>query len=528
MNKNAVDPKNTFLYEAALTISAKLETDEVLQRLMILTHAYFLPDAVSVALVNPDGTLEFRAASGKSAQQIIGMPLKRGTGIVGWVAEHGEGVWVPDVYKDPRFYSGTDKNTGFKTTAILAVPVKLGDQTLAIVEMINPTPETDLREAKEMMTALALLVAPAIHNAQAIEQLRRSEARYRGLFERNPDPVIVLGSTGLVLEGNTAAQKLFNFSPETAPASGLDDTILGAQAFDHLKAIVAAQEKATWQIKVQMPDTDERVLDVCLTHLPDYGPDGAYQWLAHGVTDAAMLTDVYWHLFRTIAHDLRVPLGNITNTLEMTLAAWQDNNRTLPIVQVLSIGLRSAQRMARLISNIQDVGRFTTDGTLDIAPIHVGEMVTDVVEAVRSTVEQRSHTIVQQVPDDVPSLLGDVDRVFRVLFNIVDNAVRYSPDGSIITLTVSADDTDVRFAVTDTGPGIPPEDQASIFEIFPHIQGHKPRGAGVGLAYCKLAIEAHGGQIGVQSEVGHGSTFYFTIPRQLPERVLQIAERGDD
>ncbi|HQE92113.1 MAG TPA: ATP-binding protein [Anaerolineae bacterium] len=528
MTEHASNAAHSFLYQAALTISAKLDTNEVLQQLMILTHQHFHPDAVSVALVRRDGSLVFRAASGQSAQHIIGMEMPQGAGIVGQVAEDGQPLWVADVYQDQRFYRGADEQTGFKTTAILAVPVKIGDQTAAVVEMINPHPDTDLHEAQETMTALASLAASAIQNARLFEQARRAEARYQSLFKQNLDPIIILDPQGQFLEVNCAAQKLLPLSPvtgsiaDTAPTTDdLAQVDLTPAQYADLKAQVAAAGVVTWEIQIQTPTAEKRTLDVHLSYLPDYLPAGAYQWLAHDITDQVELNEMREQFSHMIVHDLRVPLNNITNTLELAMTAWRERDVTVPVEQLLEIGLRSAQRMERLISNILDARRLAVgQSTLAVSTIRIPDMVTEVVEIIQPNIKRRRHTFIQRLQDDLPLMQGDVDLLRRVLLNILDNAAKYTPDGGTIMLAVHADADNFHFAISDTGPGIPEEDQAHLFELFYRAHGHQQRGAGIGLAFCKLAVEAHGGHISVQSGKDKGAVFTFTIPRCLPANAI--------
>jgi len=519
-----------FLYEAALTISAKLDTNEVLQQLMSLTHEFFQPDAASVALVNPDGSLVFRAASGKSAQQILGMEMPKGAGIVGWVAENGQQLWVPDAYQDARFYPDADEQTGFETVAILAVPVRLGNQTLAVVEMINPGANTDLQDAQDTITALASLAAPAIQNARLFEQVQRAEARYQALFEQNLDPIIILDPNGDFLEVNRAAQKLLPLTgnsdalpDENADApfrSDLEQLALTAAHYDALKAQVDAEGIVTWEIKTRTTDREERTLDVYLSYLPHYLPSGAYQWLAHDITDRVALDEMREQLSHMIVHDLRVPLNNITNTLELTLAAWREKDVTVPFEQVLEIGLRSAHRMERLISNILDARRLASNKTLTVSIIRVPDMIADVIEVIQSSIRRHRHTLIRRIQDNLPLMQGDLDLLRRVLLNLLDNAAKYTPDGGAITLAVQADEHNFHFAISDTGPGIAPEDRVHLFEIFHRARGQQQGGAGIGLAFCKLTVEAHGGKINLRTEPGKGSTFTFSIPRQLPESAI--------
>jgi signal transduction histidine kinase len=242
--------------------------------------------------------------------------------------------------------------------------------------------------------------------------------------------------------------------------------------------------------------------------------------LAHDITDRVALDEMREQLSHMIVHDLRVPLGNITNTLELVLSAWREKDVSVPFEQVLEIGLRSAHRMERLISNILDARRLTTHKELTVSTIRVPDMVAEVIEVIQSSIRRRRHTLIRRIQDDLPPMQGDLDLLRRVLLNLLDNAAKYTPDGGVITLSVQADEHNFHFAVSDTGPGIAQEDQVHLFEMFYRARAQQQRGAGIGLAFCKLAVGAHGGKIDMHSEKGKGSTFAFSIPRRLPESAI--------
>jgi len=183
--------------------------------------------------------------------------------------------------------------------------------------------------------------------------------------------------------------------------------------------------------------------------------------------------------------------------------------------------LRSAHRMERLISNILDARRLRTHKTLTISTIRIPDMVADVIEVIQSSIRRRRHTLIRRIQDDLPLMQGDLDLLRRVLLNLLDNAAKYTPDGGTITLSVQADEHNFHFAISDTGHGISQEDRVHLFEIFYRARTQQQQGgAGIGLAFCKLAVEAHGGKIDMRSEPGKGSTFAFSIPRQLPESAI--------
>ncbi|MBN2006805.1 MAG: GAF domain-containing protein [Anaerolineae bacterium] len=505
-----------FLYQAACAISEKLNLDEVLQQLMTLTHQHFQPDAVSVALVEKDGSMIFRAASGKSAKEIIGLRMAPGSGIVGWVAQHGEPLWVPDAYADARFYREADQKTGFYTKAILAAPVRFGEQTLAVVEMLNPKASDNLDENQEMLTTLAALAARPIQNAQLFEQVQRTEARYENLFEENFDPIIIIDDEGNLLESNQAAKLLLALPPAAAPTFDLKMLNLSREDFEALKQRLTLGEVIVREFDSPGTDGNRRNLEMYFSHLPDYPPDGAYQWIAHDITDRVALEEMRQNLSHMIVHDLRAPLGSILNSLELLLTIWQDHDFTLPAEQVIKIGLRSAHRMERLISTILDTARLqSNEKTLALSTIAIPDIIAETLEVVQSAAKKRQQHIFTRLVPDLPAIEADPDLLRRVLINIVSNAIKYIQDGGVIEVNVTEEAEETLFIVSDNGPGISAEDQVHIFDTFFRGKTRQAEGAGLGLAFCKLAVEAHGGKIWLKSEVGKGATFYFTIPHQI-------------
>ena len=510
--------RSRFILDAARTIGAKLSTTEVLQRLMNLTREYFEPDAVSVASVEPDDSIVFRAASGEQADEVVGLQMPPGVGVVGWVAETGEWLWIPDTSEDDRWYSGVDQRTDFHTESILAVPVMMEDKTLAVVELINPPPTIDLEESEEMLRALSALAAPAIQNARLFEQIERAEARYETLFERNLDPIVILDADGSVLQANRAAQRVLDLTEGESNPELFEELGIQTDAFEDLKTQVQQQRSKTWEY--ELDGADPRAFEVEFFHLPDYGGSGAYQWTAHDVTDRVELEKTRQQLYHMLVHDLRSPLSSIVSSIDLVLNAWRDKDKTLPFEQVLGITLKSANRMEKLINDILDTAKLRAgEQALHISEIKVPLLVREALEEVLASAKRQDQKLKLRVEPDIPPLEGDRDLLLRVLTNLLDNAVKYTQKGGTIVVNVRDESDAVRFTVVDNGPGIPPEDQERVFD--PYVRGGSQgiQGAGIGLSFCRLAVEAHGGAITLKSRVGEGSAFSFTVPRELPEDV---------
>jgi PAS domain S-box-containing protein len=341
---------------------------------------------------------------------------------------------------------------------------------------------------------------------------------YRHLFELSLDPIVILDSDGRLLEMNKAACKLLDCgSKDEFGQMNLARLGIEKEKFPDLRRSARENEVVRWEFT--LTDPEPRILEVGLAPLPYQGYNGTlYQWVAHDMTERVRLEDARQKLVHMIVHDLRVPLGNVLNSLDLVLTAWRERDVTIPVEQVLGIGLRSANRMERLVSDILDSARLQAgERALSITEIDVAAMVAEAVDTLAASVSRHRHTLSIHVVPDLPELTGDPDLLRRVLINLLNNAIKYTQDEGEISVNVRMTDEGFRFAVTDNGPGISPEDQQHIFELF--FRGHlrRSKGVGIGLAFCKLAVEAHGGRIWLESKLGEGSSFYFTIPLTLPE-----------
>ncbi len=212
-----------------------------------------------------------------------------------------------------------------------------------------------------------------------------------------------------------------------------------------------------------------------------------------------------------VAHDLRNPLNTVTMAISLML-------ETTPIERTQErrqqeIVRRAADRMNRMIQDLLDVKRMESGHlTMDMKAESADVLVNDTIEMLRPLATGSSIVMESSVAENLPAVLADAARIQQVLSNLVGNAVKFTPRQGRIMVTADHLDAEVRFAVIDTGPGIPPEQVPHIFGRFWQAKSSDRRGIGLGLAIAKGIVEAHNGRIWVESQVGLGSTFYFTLP----------------
>jgi signal transduction histidine kinase len=209
-----------------------------------------------------------------------------------------------------------------------------------------------------------------------------------------------------------------------------------------------------------------------------------------------------------VAHDLRSPLNAIG------LQAMLLRRRGGPAMQEPAALIeRSATYMDRLISDLLDVTRMEA-GTLSLeqCPVPARELVDESIQAQRPIAAAAALELRIDLPNELPELWADRDRVLQIFENLIGNALKFTGRGGRVTVGATALDREVRFWVTDTGAGVAPEDVPHLFERFWQARRGRHRGVGLGLAIVKGLVEAHGGRIAVDSAPGRGSTFSFTLP----------------
>ncbi|HWI52807.1 MAG TPA: response regulator [Symbiobacteriaceae bacterium] len=217
----------------------------------------------------------------------------------------------------------------------------------------------------------------------------------------------------------------------------------------------------------------------------------------------------------TVSHELRTPMTSIKGSLGLVLGGIAG---PLPedAKDLLSIAQNNTDRLIRLINDILDISRIEA-GKMEIkrAPLSIADAIHRAVRELEGFANQRGILIEAELPDDLPRAVADYDRLQQVLVNLLSNAIKFSEAHSQVAIWAGLEDGMISVRVQDHGPGIPPDHLSQIFEKFHRVDNASTRktgGTGLGLAICKAIVEEHGGRIWVDSEVGKGSTFSFTLP----------------
>jgi signal transduction histidine kinase len=225
------------------------------------------------------------------------------------------------------------------------------------------------------------------------------------------------------------------------------------------------------------------------------------------------------NLVHMVVHDLRNPLTGISGFLDLTLALEKET-LTEDGLEYLQTAKRSTKAVIDMVSAVLDVSKMEAgEMKLHLVECDLVRIAADLMSDMQSLKEARE--MILNAPPVPVTVVADKDLILRVIQNLLGNALKFTPSDGWIRLGIEPDENRVCVRVWDNGPGIPPEYQERIFEKFGQVEARANRqkhSTGLGLTFCKLAVEAHGGSVGVESEVDKGSTFWFVLPKEGPAR----------
>ena len=234
----------------------------------------------------------------------------------------------------------------------------------------------------------------------------------------------------------------------------------------------------------------------------------------HDITELRKLERIRRDFVANVSHEFRTPLTAIQGFAETLLSGAMDDSQNRG--RFLGIILEHARRLARLTEDLLKLSQMDADRLeLELRRVGVAQLVESCYETAQRRAAEKELTLSLSLPESLPDVSGDARRLQEVLQNLLDNAIQYTLPGGKIILSADSRDDEVIFTVSDSGIGIPQSDQPRIFERFYRVDAARSReagGTGLGLAIAKHLVEVHGGRIWVESELGSGSKFHFSVP----------------
>lgn len=504
------------LNEASRVINSSLDINEIMQSLLAQMNDFLNAEAISIALVDiQTNELVYQVAEGIGAKEIEGLRLPSNQGLSGWVVQHAEPALVADTHMDPRFHNLGDERTGYKTLGMICAPMIFKGEVLGTIQAINPIDSTFTEEDLDVLVNLANIASTAIANAQQYARTVAAESRYNSLFQDTVDPIILTDMRGRIVEANRRASDLIGYTRAELLHMSIQDLHPDTAVLPKAKKI-RSDKVLMFQSRVRAKNATPIPMEV-YTKRTIHGDDQLLQWIHHDITEQVELEKMREDLTAMLFHDLQSPLGNVISSLELLAYEIPPESANSPLYAMLDIARRSSRRLETLIRSLLDINRLEAGQPItEQVRVNINNLVQEVYEIELPNFEQRRIHFVNTLPKDLPHVYAEEDMIRRVLVNLINNALKYSSESQTITLSgeLQSDTKRLQISISDQGHGIPVQYRESIFEKFERIQSKdsNAKGLGLGLAFCRLAVEAHNGRIWVDDAPTGGARFNFTLP----------------
>ncbi len=570
------------LNDAALAVGAQLTLTELLNLIASKSCEVVKAESAAIYLCNEEaGSLTVRAEY-NTRTSFIGRTITYGEGVAGLVAITGKPMRINN-YSEWSGRAGAYLEDN-DITAVLGVPLMTGGRVVGVMDVMDDMrrrvfTDSDVR----LLNLLAPQAAIAVSNALLYDDVRRERDRIQAVLHSVKDGILMLDRGYNVVLANSRFTELMKLETEQVLHRNMNEVAdllgealeseppFGSDSVTRVLRDLRRHPEAGFQRKLVISDPKRRYIDWSILPVPDqFGSVIGWLNVFHDVTQQRELEQVRDDFISMLVHDLRSPLTSIIGGIELvsnllTMPDSHEDNaeRQTEFLEQVS---RNCYSLLDMINALLEVSRLEA-GRLPLTVEEVGlnTLLKDSIAQVKITAQERRVSIQTSLPDPSIRLRVDIEKMRRVLVNLLSNAIKFSPTGSSIGVTArieegvrrrgttsSLDPNRLRrstttllrearptealaplpqallISISDQGPGIPSESIERIFDKFVQLpsSARNRGGTGLGLALCKLVVEAHGGRIWAESEEGRGSVFFCSIPCVVtPDLPLETEKR---
>ncbi|HEC22832.1 MAG TPA: GAF domain-containing protein, partial [Chloroflexi bacterium] len=454
----------------------------------------------------------------------------RPNGLTALTARTGERHIITNPARHPLFADQVDKE-GWELP-IVSVPIQQRDEVVGVFNIAFDSATAINEDILGFLDLLAAQAAVAITTTRLVEQTRTGRDRLQAILDSIHDGILMFDVQGRLVMVNPRAMYLLNIRGEEFVGQHF------ARIARYLDRMLATESPAfSWEIirelAGQIRESPYRITrrSYVLTRpvrraieevsLPVTGRQNELLgrlFILRDVTQREEMEAFREEMSHMLVHDLRSPLSGVLTGLQMIKDELDAPPPDLDIIRTTTeIALDSANSMLRLVEAILDVNRLEAGKmALMLKPVSLKTLAQQAFQTLESVAAGADVEVRIEAPEDLPLISVDPDQIKRVMINLLDNALRYTPEGGQIRLIIEPFETYQKVSVIDTGEGIPPEYREKIFERFVQVESTRPKrgskGSGLGLTFCRLVVEAHGGRIWVDEGPEGGAAFHFTLP----------------
>ncbi len=506
-----------YLLQISRALTAQLDIAEVLR--LVIQHAVeMLSGHVGFIALRQevDGAFRIVASYGLPAELIprLGQFLRSLPG-----AFQPEQRRIPDLQIQLGVRAA---DLGIGLRQVVSLPLSVAGELMGVIYIFRSSGAAFSSNDRDVLQSFADQAAIALRNAQLYAQALEEKQRLDALIDNSADGVLILDHAGRIEIFNRALSELTGCPQDVAIGRHCSEVLVlydekGRSLCKQVCPLLDPSNRRKSSIDGTIVRPDGRRIAVSITFSPLYDESGSRVNTVANVRDttrAREAEELKSTLLSVISHELKTPVALIkgyAGTLRRPDGNWDRET----LAQSLEIIEEEADRLNQLINNLLEASRVQAGGlNLRFGHVRLDRLAKKVADEFRT--QSARHQIVVEVPDDLPPITGDEERLREVIGNLISNAVKYSPRGGTIRVGASADAREVRLYVADEGIGIAPEERTRIFERFYRVDNassRKTQGAGLGLFLVKAVVEAHGGRVWVESTPGKGSQFNVALPR---------------
>ncbi|HLC03761.1 MAG TPA: ATP-binding protein [Anaerolineales bacterium] len=480
------------------TVTAMLDLDEVLTAVVEASVRLTEAEEGSLLLLDEEtGELYMRASKNFDEEFVHTFRLHVQDSLAGQVISSGDPIILDE--DAPQKIK-----TSYLVHSLLYVPLRVRGRVIGVLGVDNRKAGRSLtREDLIVIMAMADYAAIAIENAQLYNRSEAERRKLETVLTGTENAVIVLDPENRLLLINQAAREAFHVNGDHVGRSIVE-------ALDHPRLLGLIRAPGNLPRREEIELEDGRIFNAQRTPIPQVGQ----AIVMHDITQLKELDRIKSEFVTTVSHDLRSPLTAILGYIELVERAGELNQRQKDFVQRVQM---SVAQITTLVTDLLDLGRIEAglDTTKEATPINV--LARYAVEGLRATADREGVKLVALLPEELPMVTGDPIRLRQMVGNLLENAIKYTPQGGTVTIEASFEGNQVLLRVQDTGPGIPPADQPYLFDKFfraSNIPEDTP-GTGLGLSIVKSIVDNHNGRIWVNSRLGEGTSFTVVLPTAL-------------
>ncbi len=483
-------------------VVAQLDLDRVLTRVVEAAVSLIGAEESTLLLLDPaSGELTVRAAKNLDERTARTLRLRSEDSLAGQVVRTGEPVIVDE-------NTPTKIVTAYLVKSLVYVPLRVRGRVIGVLGVDNRFKRATFdAHNQRLLQALADEAAIAIENARLYTAVEHERTQLYTILNETEDGVIVIDHDNRLILVNHTARTAFKVG---------DGEVVGLPIFDVIKDddLRDLLERPKRQSDIRLKDG--RTFNAHVTPITNIGR----AVMLIDITHLKELDRIKADFVTTVSHDLRSPLTAVLGYVNLLDRVGPLNEQQTDFIQQIRI---SVKQMNTLISDLLDLGKIEAGFDTQKEPVDTTRLIERVIVDLRPQAEAKHQTLSHQLGASLPSLFGNPLRLRQMLSNLVENAIKYTPDEGRIQVDTYAEGDFVVVSVADTGIGIPPADLPYVFDKFFRSDNASlsQEGTGLGLSIVKSIVENHGGRVWVNSQPGKGTTF--TV--MLPEHSTRLATR---